>query len=665
MAKSTQIKVPPPRPLTNDETTHTLAQWRINYKQYCKRDDAYKPFLLASTRWNASQENYGFVAAINGRQPEVLANDIEDFLYMLASFLPHGYITDKIVKKSTSFETAFLIIEENYGLVPSQETFCDFITLSRMPNEPYRQLYDRMVSFVSKHLMPRTTALTEVDGVEIPTAGDQLSVSLLNLVALQWVNKIHPELLQIVRTEYAKELRENVALAALVPRIALSIDAMLSKYDKIPAVALVKNGKEAHGQDLNADEKIMKVNARTNLKKGGGSFRKNFCPGCFYLGKRTNAQINYKHAPSVCPRSTALVAMIEAEEQETENSGRQMYLVNSLKFQSQQKANDVAILPDCLVEDQAYHTDSDASRVFMNKSKLQSLIFHLQSNVQKALSPALNVSLNGFDFLAIIDEGSELNCVDSRLINAVDIPIHVSDLGAKSAGNFKMKIMGQTKHDVVVSIMSPKMQGKINLGVCVVIKNLGVDMLIGQPAKIQHEIVTKPHLQRLSFRDIDGVIHDVNTVNRSSNKSLGEVVRSVKQVTLYPGEAFKWILNSPLKMKKRVMFSPRKKWSQLGFAPKVLKISKDAAIEIVNDGDDAIHFNKNDHIGDIREAISFDEALISKLYTLDKRDFEKPVVDQEVMHPGCHMADIAIDPDKILILHGKTSLPYFVRILRT
>ena len=40
-----------------------------------------------------------------------------------------------------------LIIEENFGLIPSQETLCDFPSLSREPNEPYRQFYDRMVSF--------------------------------------------------------------------------------------------------------------------------------------------------------------------------------------------------------------------------------------------------------------------------------------------------------------------------------------------------------------------------------------------------------------------------------------------------------------------------------------------------------------------------------------
>ena len=247
MSKSGQIKVPPPRPLNNSETTHTLAQWRINFKQYCKRDESYRTFLQSTTTWDSNRENYGFTATVGTKTPAMQAEDLQDFLYMLASFLPHGYITDKIVKKSTSFESAFLIIEENFGLVPSQESLCDFLDLSRSPNEPFRQFYDRMVSFMTKHLMKE--GVTEVDGVTVPTGGDSLSVSLLNMIALLWIKKIHPDLLKIVRTEYAKELRDNTAIAALVPRISLSIDAMLAKYDKIPAVTMVVND-DAHGQGL-------------------------------------------------------------------------------------------------------------------------------------------------------------------------------------------------------------------------------------------------------------------------------------------------------------------------------------------------------------------------------------------------------------------------------
>ena len=78
-----------------------------------------------------------------------------------------------------------------------------------------------------------------LENVLVPTGGDSLTVSMMNIIALTWLQKIHPDLLKIVRTEFSKELRENTALAALVPRIALSIDAMLAKYDKVSVVNLV------------------------------------------------------------------------------------------------------------------------------------------------------------------------------------------------------------------------------------------------------------------------------------------------------------------------------------------------------------------------------------------------------------------------------------------
>ena len=58
------------------------------------------------------------------------------------------------------------------GLTPSQETFCDLVSMSRLPDEPYRQYFDRLVAFVSKHLMVRATdEKTAVDGVAVPIGG--------------------------------------------------------------------------------------------------------------------------------------------------------------------------------------------------------------------------------------------------------------------------------------------------------------------------------------------------------------------------------------------------------------------------------------------------------------------------------------------------------------
>ena len=52
------------------------------------------------------------------------------------------------------------------------------------------------------------------------TVEDKMTISLMNMVAIQWLRKINPELIEIVKTDYSTELRSNIQLADLVPRIA-------------------------------------------------------------------------------------------------------------------------------------------------------------------------------------------------------------------------------------------------------------------------------------------------------------------------------------------------------------------------------------------------------------------------------------------------------------
>ena len=72
------VKILPPRQLTSTENTHSLSQWKVNFKQYCKKDETFKVFLASTTRWEFSKENAGFVANIGSRTPAVLKEDLED-----------------------------------------------------------------------------------------------------------------------------------------------------------------------------------------------------------------------------------------------------------------------------------------------------------------------------------------------------------------------------------------------------------------------------------------------------------------------------------------------------------------------------------------------------------------------------------------------------------
>ena len=57
-----------------------------------------------------------------------------------------------------------------------------------------------------------------------------MTISLMNHVALQWLRKIDPKLVNIIRTEYSTELRRGDQLSALVPRIAPNINSLLARH---------------------------------------------------------------------------------------------------------------------------------------------------------------------------------------------------------------------------------------------------------------------------------------------------------------------------------------------------------------------------------------------------------------------------------------------------
>ena len=146
-----------------------------------------------------------------------------------------------------------------------------------------------------------------------------MTISLMNFVAMDWLSKINPQLIDIVKTEYSRELRDNTQLVALVPRIASNIDALLARHDIVGGVdhlAVVEDGPSV----------VDKVNRVRHGRGGGNNFRgrfngknftrkKSFCPECHLLGRKLHLDVKYDHLPAECPRPGAAVNMILAEEE--------------------------------------------------------------------------------------------------------------------------------------------------------------------------------------------------------------------------------------------------------------------------------------------------------------------------------------------------------------
>ena len=104
----------------------------------------------------------------------------------------------------------------------------DFEELYMNTEETHRQFFERLLEHTRQHLAPANVKVEEVNTGDGP---ESMSVSLMNMVALQWLRKIDPQLIKIVRTEYSTDLRKNIQLAALVPRIAPNINSLLDRYN--------------------------------------------------------------------------------------------------------------------------------------------------------------------------------------------------------------------------------------------------------------------------------------------------------------------------------------------------------------------------------------------------------------------------------------------------
>ena len=194
------VRSPPPRSLNQQESLDSLDHWKNIFRNFYRRDSSFKQFLKPSCKWDFSQPNYA-LQDTDEEKAEDKAESLTDFLNNLAGFLPHSYLTQKLLEETTCLQDCWNIIYEHYNVQVTPETLLDFESLSKNSLENYRQFYERLVQHVRLHLAPRGAKVENVTN----SSADTLSISLLNMVALQWMRKCHPQLISIVRKEYSIE----------------------------------------------------------------------------------------------------------------------------------------------------------------------------------------------------------------------------------------------------------------------------------------------------------------------------------------------------------------------------------------------------------------------------------------------------------------------------
>ena len=215
-----------PRKLEQTETLQSLNHWRNVVKNYFRRCQFYSYFLTPGLTWDNTNTR-GFVNETSGlkRTATLLASDLEGFLSTIGTYLPFDYVTEKLIDESTSLDSVWSIIYEIYDAEMVTTNYLDYASMQRETGETYRNFFNRLVGFTKQHL-PRSRVT--VEGVVAPEGGEQLTVALLDSIAIHWLLSIDKRLISIVKTEFASELKTK-RLSEMVKPIATTIDELLSR----------------------------------------------------------------------------------------------------------------------------------------------------------------------------------------------------------------------------------------------------------------------------------------------------------------------------------------------------------------------------------------------------------------------------------------------------
>ena len=133
---SNHARTPPPRPLGAKETLESLTHWKTTFRTFYKRDDTYKHFIKEETNWDPSDDAYyGQVDEVATstlkRKKAEMKEDLEDLLNTLAGYLPHSYLTDKILKSTKGWKDVWNVIHDHYGVQVTSESLLDFESLQK------------------------------------------------------------------------------------------------------------------------------------------------------------------------------------------------------------------------------------------------------------------------------------------------------------------------------------------------------------------------------------------------------------------------------------------------------------------------------------------------------------------------------------------------------
>ena len=227
-------------------------------------------------------------------------------------------------------ESVGCIIYEIYDAEINTVHYLDYATMSRKPEETYRNYFNRLVGFVRQHL-PKTQI--EAEGVK--SNGETITIALLDAIAVHWLLSIDRRLISIIKTEFATDLKSK-RLCQMIKVIATNIDDLLLRYgNQRDQVSTINNNPKAISTATNMSENSdntavdMILRRVERLEQGRSKFssfrprskqaqfrntpfKKEFCGHCAFLNKQLGSKLDTNHKSSSCGKKKLSISAIES-----------------------------------------------------------------------------------------------------------------------------------------------------------------------------------------------------------------------------------------------------------------------------------------------------------------------------------------------------------------
>ena len=673
------VKYNGPRQLRDDEKLQDLNHWRDLFISYYKRDKASAYFLKPGVTWDPTHVTYNIRPAETGdgaRSAAELHQDLLLFLSNLAGFLPWDYVSEQIKDETKCLQDCWDHIYDLYDAKVGTDTFLNYSTIKRATGETYRCLYERMCGQIRQHLPQGDLT---IKGVKTGT-GEKMTVTLYNLIALNWLDKIHPSLKDIVRKEYANQFADGKHLCELVSVIAPQVDGMLQRHEiKSVVVNKVSDNtptevRRVYNEDEIEEEVEDQIRWIKNFKRDGnkgtrgkgrrGERNKTFeaCEYCVNLKKNVRQdrakKIDVNHDSKTCHRRHYSIRLMEAIENAEENSEDEGKIsenlpkpsITILQIEKEKPARDAEKIcsQNCSqikqIQKPSFNNE-DISELSEERSlELLSAVRRIVSNtVAKADSPSLLGEIRGNPTVVIFDEGAQLNVLDDKYARSLGLEIRSSLQKANAANKTPMRITGQTEKDVTVVFNSKTGVVEINLGKVITVSDLGTKILVGEPGKRDNNIVTLPTEKLIEFRNTK---NNITMPYHSSKKGKNDymLARIQRSTTLQPGESVDVPLNEEM-TDRNLAITPR---SGVEWLRPEIKEAKGGAVELYNTSESVVKLNKGDQIADIRSCLTTEPPQLRRIYDRVADDFKYTDFSTTKDNHDEHIKAVQIDPDGIL-----------------